>query len=142
MLWREVCWLGGEEDRKFGVKLRMDRLVPIAGAGEMHACMHAIGCTDFLICRRGCVWDREKRREEEDSRVDRFRYGSIQGLNSWHFFFFSFCFWEVSFNGLVGMLCFFLLYEAIERTNRFWRSDRTWNYSSTFLDVMLCFKFS
>ena len=39
MLWREVCWSEGEEDRKFGMKLRMDRLVSIAGAGEVHACM-------------------------------------------------------------------------------------------------------
>lgn len=39
MLWREMCWFEGEEDRKFGVKLRMDRLVRIAGAGELHACM-------------------------------------------------------------------------------------------------------
>ena len=64
-----MCWLEGEEDRKFGMKVRMDRLVPIAGAGEVHAhaCDRVHGVSHVL--RWLCAGQgKEKRREEEDSR--------------------------------------------------------------------------
>lgn len=81
--------------------------------------------------------DREKRREEKRRgglEVDR---QVLLWIHTRFEFSVFFSFLEVSCNCLVGMLCFFLPSEAIERANRFWRSDRTWNQSSTFMDV--CF---
>ena len=71
--------------------------------------MHAIGVHGVSqVLRWLCVGQgKEKRRGGLE--VDKFRDGSIQGLNSRYF-----SFWEVTCNRFGGMSCFFLPSEAIE----------------------------
>ena len=99
----------------------------------MHACdrgARSFSCVEVAVCGTGKREGKRRGGLEVDRQV-------LLWIHTRFEFSVFFSFWEVSCNRLVGMLCFFLPSEAIERANRFWRSDRTWNQSSTFMDV--CF---